>query len=181
LWAWTGNGRPWTAPWSNPPLGAECSGANPTDRAKRGVKRSLLVEGHGVPVGLALEGANRHDCKLVVATLRSVPVRCARRKRLAKAAQQNLCLDKGYDFPQVRLDARRHGYKPHVRSRGEERWRRKTKKGSKARRWVVERTHSWINRFRALLIRWNKKAANYAALLHLGFAIITLRCCHVLG
>lgn len=139
------------------------------------------MEGHGVPLGLALDGANRHDCKLVVATLRSVPVRRPRRRALAKGAQQNLCLDKGYDFAQVRRDVRRYGYKPHVRSRGEERRRCKTKRGYKARRWVVERTHSWINRFRALLIRWSKKAANYAAQLHLAFAIITLRCADVLG
>lgn len=47
--------------------------------------------------------------------------------------------------------------------------------GYRARRWVVERTHSWLNRFRRLLIRWDKKLENYLALLHLACAWITFR------
>src|SRR5262245_66654301 len=61
------------------PLGGERAGKNPTDRGKLGTKRSLLTEAAGVPVGLAGEGANRHDMKLVKLTLKSVPV--ARRRR----------------------------------------------------------------------------------------------------
>ena len=56
------------------PLGGERTGKNPTDRGKLGAKRSLLTEANGVPVGLAVEGANRHDKKLVEATLESIPV-----------------------------------------------------------------------------------------------------------
>ena len=56
------------------PLGGERTGKNPTDRGKQGAKRSLLTEANGVPVGLAVEGANRHDKKLVEATLESIPV-----------------------------------------------------------------------------------------------------------
>jgi transposase len=56
------------------PLGGEQTGPNPTDRGKRGAKRSLLTEGHGVPVGLTTEGANRHDMKLVRPTLESIIV-----------------------------------------------------------------------------------------------------------
>ena len=53
--------------------------------------------------------------------------------------------------------------------------------GIKARRWVVERTHSWLNRFRRLLIRWEKKAENYLAMLHLAFAIICFRSAGLFG
>ena len=53
--------------------------------------------------------------------------------------------------------------------------------GVKARRWVVERTHSWINRFRGLLIRWCKKGRNYLAMLHLACALITYRATGLLG
>jgi putative transposase len=56
------------------PLGQEQTGPNPTDRAKRGVKRSLLVEGHGLPIGLAIEGANRNDFKMTQRTLESIPI-----------------------------------------------------------------------------------------------------------
>ena len=64
------------------------------------------------------------------------------------------------------------GFTAHIRSRGEEAQEIKRKAGTKARRWVVERTHSWMNRFRGVLIRWSKKAENYIALLHLAFAFI---------
>ena len=69
----------------------------------------------------------------------------------------------------------------HVRTRGEETQALKREAGSKARRWVVERTHSWMNRFRRILIRWEKKAANYLALLHFACAWITYRACGLLG
>ena len=52
----------------------EKTGANPTDRGKTGVKRSLLTEAQGIPVGLVVDGANRHDMKLVRATVDSVAV-----------------------------------------------------------------------------------------------------------
>jgi putative transposase len=56
------------------PLGGERTGRNPTDRGKLGTKRSLLTEANGIPVGLAVEGANRHDKKVAEATLESIPV-----------------------------------------------------------------------------------------------------------
>jgi putative transposase len=69
----------------------------------------------------------------------------------------------------------------HVRARGEEAQAIKQEAGYKARRWVVERTHSWMNRFRRVLIRWEKKAANYLALLHFACAWITYRAAGLLG
>ena len=133
------------------------------------MKRSVLTDGRGVPLGIAIAGANAHDQKLLEATLRSVPVprprSCGRRK-------QHLCLDKGY-FGQPSLDiARRCGYQPHIRCRNEE--RRRCRKGHRARRWVVEAAHSWTNRARRLLVRWEKKADNYLAFVHLTCAFISL-------
>jgi transposase len=86
---------------------------------------------------------------------------------------QGLCLDKGYDYPQIQQLAIELGYRPHIRSRGEE--AKQCEAGKRARRWVVERTHSWLNRFRGLLIRWSKKAKNHLAFLHLACGIITWR------
>ena len=54
-------------------MGGKKTGKNPTDRGKQGVKRSLLVDGKGMPIGVAVDGANRHDSKLVPATLESIP------------------------------------------------------------------------------------------------------------
>ena len=73
------------------------------------------------------------------------------------------------------------GYTAHILSRGQEQVGRATIPGYRARRWVVERTHSWLNRFRRLLIRWEKNPANYTALLHFACAWITFRAAEVLG
>ena len=89
------------------PLGQEQTGPNPTDRAKRGVKRSLLVEGHGIPIGLAVEGANRNDFKMGRATLESLPIA---RPEPTQKAPQHLCLDKGYDYDEVRELGKAFGY-----------------------------------------------------------------------
>ena len=87
---------------------------------------------------------------------------------------QHLCLDKGYDYQEPRDLAEAFGFTLHLRTRGEE-VAGKREAGKKARRWVVERTHSWLNRFRRILIRWDKKPENYLALLHFACAIITWR------
>lgn len=84
-------------------------------------------------------------------------------------------MDKGYDYDEVREIAAEFGFTAHIRSRGEEAQALKRKAGTKARRWVVERTHSWMNRFRGILIRWSKKAKNYIAMLHMAFAFIIYR------
>ena len=122
------------------------TGANPTDRGKRGVKRSLLTEAQGIPVGLAVDGANRHDMKLVRATVESVAVP---RPAPSPEQPQGMCLDKGYDFDEVRRTLEEFGFTAHIRSRGEEAKAIKREAGFKARRWVVERSHGWLNRFPA--------------------------------
>ena len=157
--------------------GKKC-GPNPTDRAKGGVKRSLLTEGKGVPIGLAIDGANRNDFKMMEATLESIPVR---RPKPTRNKPQGLCLDKGYDYDEVRALAKEFWYTAHIRTRGEEAQAIKHEVGFKARRWVVERTHSWMNRFRRILTRWEKTAENYLGLLHLACAIITYRCTGLFG
>ncbi len=151
--------------------GKKC-GPNPTDRAKKGVKRSLLTETHGVPIGLAVEGANRNDFKMMRETLESIPVK---RPKPTRQKPQGLCLDKGYDYDEARDLAKEFGYTVHIRPRGEEAQALKREAGFKARRWVVERTHSWMNRFRRILTRWEKKTENYLGLLHLVCAVITYR------
>lgn len=126
-----------------------------------------------MPVGLVLDGANRHDRKLTESTLCSRPpaAEAARQAHHAAGGVPSLCLDAGYDYAQVRAVVAALGYTAHLRSRGEETQARKA--GQKARRWVVERTHSWRNRFRHLLTRWTKKPENYLAMLHFACARIT--------
>ncbi len=152
------------------------TGKNPTDRGKLGVKRSTLIDGRGVPLAVAVEGANVPDQKLVAATLDAIPVE---RPDSTPEEPQHLCLDKGYAGEPVDRQARKRGYTPHVPCKTNQ--IPKPKHRGKARRWKVERTHSWLNRARRLLIRWEKKVVNYLGFLHVQFAIVALRTAKVLG
>jgi putative transposase len=142
------------------------------------VKRSLLTEGHGLPIGLTIEGANRHDMKLVRPTIESIIVE---RPEPSEEQPQGMCLDKGYDYDEVRDILGEFGFTAHIRPRGEEAKAIKKQAGFKARRWVVERAHSWMNRFRRLLVRWDKKPENYLAFLHLACGLIAFRAAGLFG
>lgn len=131
-----------------------------------------------MPIAVAVDGANRNDHKMFETTLDSIPVK---RPKPTKKKPQGLCLDKGYDYDEVRDLSKEFGYTLHLRTRGEEAQAIKHEASFKARRWVVERTHSWMNRFRRILIRWEKKPENYLALLHFVCALITFRCIGLLG
>jgi transposase len=123
-------------------------------------------------------GANRHDFKMARETIESIPV--ARPEPTADTPQGR-CLDKGDDDDEVRALLAEFGFTAHIRARGEEAKALKQDAGLRARRWVVERTHSWMNRFRRVLIRWDKKVCNYLAFLHLACAYITYRQAGLLG
>jgi putative transposase len=153
-------------------------GKPPTDRGKLGTTRSLLTEGGGIPIGLAVAGANRNDCKMARETIDSIPVT---RPEPTETHPQGMCLDKGYDYGEVRDLLVEFGFTAHIRARGEEAQAIRREAGYRARRWVVERTHSWMHRFRRLLVRWEKKAANSVALLHFACAWITFKACGLLG
>ena len=125
-----------------------------------------------------MDGANRHDMKLVRATVDNVLADCP---APSPEQPQGMCLDKGYDFAEVRRTLDEFGFTAHIRSRGEEAQAIKREAGFKARRWVVERTHSWLNRFRRILVRRDKSPKNYIAFLHFACALITLRAAGLLG
>ena len=159
---------------SKAPWGGEKSGPNPTDRAKSGTKRSVITESAGIPLGLAVAGANVVDFKLARDTIVSIPIK---RPRPTRACPQGVCLDKGYDYREVEALLREFRLTGHIARRGQNVRKLKRNARHKARRWVVERTHSWMNRFRPILVRWEKRADTYVALLHLVFALITWRAC----
>jgi putative transposase len=161
------------------PLGGDATGRNPTDRGKQGTKRSLMTEAEGIPVGLVVDGANVHDIRLLQETIENCLNRCP---RLYGEFTEHLCLDKGYDSVAIRqLVETVFEYTSHIRSRGEEHRELRKKRGEKPRRWVVERTHGWLNRFRAILIRWEKKIDNHVAVLHLACAYFTFSRAGVFG
>lgn len=137
-----------------------------------------MTDGHGIPLGVAIDGANRNDMKLVRATLESIVIN---RPEATPAQPQGMCMDKGYDYAEVRELVEAFGFTAHIRSRGEEAKAIAHEAGQKARRWVVERTHSWMNRFRRLLVRWEKKAEHYLAFLHFACALIAFRAAGLFG
>jgi transposase len=117
---------------------------NPTDRGKSGTKRHVFTDQKGIPLSFSITGANIHDMKVAIDTLDTMIVR-------RPSCEQNLCLNKGYDFPEIGKETIKRKYIPHVRQIGEA---KSIGLRHSAKRWVVERTNSWHNRFRKLLVRY---------------------------
>lgn len=116
--------------------------------------------------------------KLVRATIESIVVE---RPEPSEEQPQGMCLDKGYDYDEVRGILAEFGFTAHIRSRGEEAKDLAREAGKRARRWVVERSHSWMNRFRRILVRWEKKPEHYLAFLHFACALIAFRATELFG
>ena len=131
-----------------------------------------------MPIALALAGANRNDMKLVRETIENIILE---RPTPTTEQPQGMCLDKGYDFQEVRDTLAEFGFTAHIRARGEEAKALTEQSLKKARRWVVERTHSWLNRFRRILIRWDKNPENYLGFLHFACALIAFRAAGLFG
>lgn len=152
------------------PLGGTDTGANPTDRGKLGTKRHQITDTNGIPIAISVTGANVHDKTQVMKLLEQkpdflfVPQDCI--------IEQHFCADKGYDYQDIRKIIHKENYDDHILSRGEEKIK-VVVPGYRARRWVCERTHSWFNKYRAILVRWDKKKVNYLNALFIVAAIIT--------
>ena len=116
--------------------------------------------------------------KLLRPTIESMVVE---RPQETAEQEQGMCLDKAYDYDEVRETLREFGFTAHIRARGEEAKEIRSEAGKKARRWVVERSHSWMNRFRRILVRWDKKPEHYLAFLHFACALIAFRAAGLFG
>jgi transposase len=130
------------------------------------------VDGRGVPLAVVVTGANRHDVTQVETEVDHV---VANRLEPTRDQPQHFCADKAFDSQDARAAMESRGYTPHVRSRGEEREEKASNPDHRARRWGVEACHSWMNRFRKILVRFEKTDRSYLGLVHLACAIITWR------
>jgi transposase len=157
-------------------VGRTENGPKPYRPGQKGAKRSVVTDAAGVPVGVDHDGANRNDHKLLKGTLDSIPIE---RPAPTPEQPQGLCLDKAYDNTEVRDLVARYGFTGHIRARGEEIADKALTPGWRARRWVVEACHSWLNRNRAILIRWSKKDDNHLALLQLASGLIAFKKAHL--
>ena len=125
------------------------------------------MDARGTPLGIVLSGANRHDSMLLGAALDAIPgVRSGRRGR-PRCRPRKLHADKAYDSRRCRDRCRKRGILPRIARKGVDSSQRLGR-----HRWVVERTHAWMNRFRRLVVRYEERGD-----IHLAFA--TLACCLV--
>jgi putative transposase len=154
------------------PLGGEATGPSPVDRGKCGTKRSVLTDRRGAPLSVVVTSANTHDKTVALQTLDGIIVP---RPEKVVYRLHHLCLDKGYDYDDVIAGVQEREYILHLKKRGQTEPEVSPEKKHPARRWVVERTHAWHNKFRRLLIRWERKLEHYEAMIHLACVLIIYR------
>ncbi len=138
-----------------------------------------MTEGRGIPIAMILSGANRTDMKkladLLDAKVIADPLTDA---EIAALAKRHRCLDRGYDYDACREAAIARGYAPHIpprRSAAHPLPPPGHPDRHPPRRWVVEVAHSWFNRCRRLLIRWDKQAKHYLGFVQLAACLIIYR------
>ena len=155
------------------PLGGEETGKSPVDRGKLGTKRSVLIDGRGAPLSVVVAGANRHDKTLAIRTIDEM-VADRPEKRVYRL--HHLCLDKGYDYADVIAGILERDFILHLKKRGvKEEATTSGARTSPARRWKVERTNAWHNKFRRLLVRWERKSEHYLPMVALASTLIIYR------
>lgn len=146
------------------PCGGEAAGRSPVDRGKQGLKRSVVTEAHGIPVGIVSADANRHDSPLLVPTLK------AAKEQVGPLPEQvNVNLDRGSDSNKTRTSLSELGFSSEI-----------ARKGVPApiqagKRWVVERTHAWMNGFGKLRRCTEKRCQAVNFYLYVSATIVTLR------
>lgn len=151
--------------------GGTQTGPNPTDRAKRGSKRHLICDARGVPLAVLLTGANRNESQEALALVDAVPPLQGERGR-PRYRPDCVVGDRGYDAVGIPHGLRTRGILPLLAMR-------RTAHGSGLGRWrwVIERTFAWLNQFRRLRVRYDKRADIHEAFLSLACALI---CWHAL-
>jgi transposase len=166
------------------------TGNNPTDRSKLGTKRHILTDKDGIPLSTVITSANTHDVTVAIDTVDSIVIKRPlstssitkyrnnnnnNDKNKNKKKNQNLCLDKAYNSQEIEQEITKRGYIPHIRHRREEEEKKHNNRRHAARRWVVERTNSWHNRFRKLFTRYEKKDEDFLGLVQLANSLIVYR------
>ena len=158
-------------------FGGKKTGKNPTDRGKKGTKKSLLTDGDGGPLGVVIAGANVVEQKLLKETIEAIVV-----ERPDPTRRSRTCAwTRGTTTPRVARRRPKAGYVPHIRRIGEEKKACDRSKGHKPRRWVVERTFAWLSKCRGILVRYEKKDGNYLGLIQLACGLLWYRRLHRMG
>jgi transposase len=147
----------------------ELTGPSPTDRAKNGSKHHLLTDGQGVPLVVQLTGANVPDMVHFIPLIDAYPVLQGPKGR-PRRHPRTVYADKGYDSAMNRRVCKNRGIRARIARRGIESKRRLGR-----HRWVVERTNSWLHRFRRLMVRYERRGDIHLAFLSLACALIVFQ------
>lgn len=128
-----------------------------------------MVDRNGLPLAVTVSASNVHDSQMLEATVDRIPALRLAGKRRGRPRKRpaKLHADKGYDYPRCRRALRARGILPRIARRGIE-----SRERLGRHRWVVERTLSWLNRFRRLKVRYERRADIHQAFLSLGCALI---------
>ena len=141
-----------------------------TDRGKPGTKRHIAVDARGTPLGVLTGPANQHDSRMLAPTLDAIPpVRSGRCGR-PRQRPDKLHANKGHDYRHCRKECRARGIQPRIARHGVESSQRFGR-----HRWVVERTHAWLNCMRRLTVRYERRADIYQVFTTLGCVLVCLR------
>ena len=154
------------------PLGGPDNGPNPTDRAKPGMKDHILCDGRGIPLAVAVTAANVNDHLALPAVVEHYAVV---RPRPTTSQPHHLCLDAAFDNEPTDWLLCQENYVAHITPKGGRPDDAPCHEGGQARRWVVERTHAWLDRFRRLVTNWEKTTESRYAFLCLACALIDYR------
>ncbi len=130
------------------------------------------MDARGVPLSIIVSAANVHDVKLLERTLDGIVVE---RPGPEQQTPQHLCADAGYLGKKALASVLKRDYRPHIRPRNDEAQQKQRDPNYKARRWVVERSHSWLNGYRKLLVSFEKTEASFQALLYIAAALTSWR------
>ncbi len=148
------------------PMGGQATGISPVDRRKLGTKKTILVDKNGIPLAIHVTAGNVHDSKNLIPTISNLTYH-------RWAPFKTIELDAAFDAAYIRKFLEQMGYFYRISFNKR---RKNIIKGAKPQfRWSVERTLSWINRFRRVFIRWDKSMENYIGLLQFACQVIVFR------
>jgi putative transposase len=165
------------------------TGNSPVDRSKLGTKRHILTDKNGIPLSVIISSASTHDINLVTDVVDSAVIKRKKSEGRGRTRRQHLCLDKGYHSVQEEQELIKRGYMLHIpikKKKSKNTGKKEEEQQEEARvmpfrkkyspkRWVVERTNSWHNRFRKLFTRYEKMDENYLGLVQFSCCMIIYR------
>jgi transposase len=148
------------------PYGGEGTGPNPTDRGKHGWKWSIGVDRHGIPLGWAIDGANRNDVRMLAPTIDALAVN----GWLDEV--DTVHLDRGYDYPKIRRQLDDAGLNDHIIQRRRKPGDTRPKTITLGLRWIVEATNSWLSNYGQLRRNTDRKTCHRHAALCLATTVL---------